>query len=94
MQKKNNILDSELGNLDMQLSSKRDKLQKEKQSREKARDDTMKLREKSGLITDPVLLQDVEKQKQKREFLANKVEEIQQKFLKINAEMTMSSQQL
>ena len=94
VQKKNNILDSELGNLDMQLSSKRDKLQKEKQSREKARDDTMKLREKSGLITDPVLLQDVEKQKQKREFLANKVEEIQQKFLKINAEMTMSSQQL
>ena len=65
VQKKNNILESELGDLDMQLSSKRDKLQREKQSREKARDDIMKLREKSGLVTDPVLLQDVEKQKQK-----------------------------
>ena len=76
VQKKNNILESELGDLDMQLSSKRDKLQREKQSREKARDDIMKLREKSGLVTDPVLLQDVEKQKQKREFLVNKVDEL------------------
>ena len=91
VQKKNNILDSELGDLDMQLSSKRDKLQKEKQSREKARDDIMKLREKSGLVTDPVLLQDVDKQKQKREFLANKVEELQQKYLKLEAEMTFTS---
>ena len=83
VQKKNNILDSELGHLDMQLSSKRDKLQREKQSREKARDDTMKLREKSGLVTDPTLLQDVEKQKARREFLANKVDELQRQLSEI-----------
>ena len=51
----------------------------------------LKLREKSGLVTDPVLLQDVDKQKQKREFLANKVEELQQKYLKLEAEMTFTS---
>ena len=91
VQKKNNILESELGDLDMQLSSKRDKLQREKQSREKARDDIMKLREKSGLVTDPVLLQDVEKQKQKREFLVNKVDELQQKLVKLDTEITFTS---
>ena len=91
VQKKNNILDSELGDLDTQLSGKRDKLQREKQSREKARDDTMKLREKSGLVTDPTLLQDVEKQKVRREFLANKVEELQQSYLKLDAELTQMS---
>ena len=51
----------------------------------------MKLREKSGLVTDPVLLQDVEKQKQKREFLVNKVDELQQKLVKLDTEITFTS---
>ena len=77
VQKKNDVLASELAELDGQLSSKRDKLQQVKHSREKARDNILRLREKSGLVTETVLLQDVERQKVHKEHLISKIEELQ-----------------
>uniref|UniRef100_A0A7S0N630 CCDC113/CCDC96 coiled-coil domain-containing protein n=1 Tax=Pyramimonas obovata TaxID=1411642 RepID=A0A7S0N630_9CHLO len=74
VQKENEVLRGDLEELDSQLAGKRDGLNKEKLERDINRAENTRIKASSGIITNPVLLEDIEIQKEKREILQEKVE--------------------
>ena len=80
VQKENVALKHVLDELEGDLASRRDVLQKLKASREAVKSDNVNLKAHSGTVTQPLLLDDLERQKELRYQLLEEIAELKEEF--------------